>query len=74
MRILKTAQQSGQIPIDEVALYGAQIHVVVPSAETYQEAIRARLTSAGFQVRSSDWIAPTLEDVFISSVNRQGKE
>jgi drug efflux transport system ATP-binding protein len=69
MRILKAAQQTGQVPLDEVALYGAQIHAVVPSAERYKEVIRALLTAQGVQVRSIDWIAPTLEDVFISSVN-----
>ncbi len=71
MRILKAAQQSGQIPIDEVALYGAQIHAVVPNADQYRDVIRARLTAEGVRVRSIDWIAPTLEDVFISSVGRQ---
>jgi ABC-2 type transport system ATP-binding protein len=71
MRILKAAQQSGQISLDEVALYGAQIHAVVPSAEKYKEVIRALLTAEGVQVRSIEWIAPTLEDVFISSVGPQ---
>jgi ABC-2 type transport system ATP-binding protein len=69
MRVLKTAQQSGRLPLDEVALYGAQIHVVTPSAKTYKEAIRELLAGEGFEVRSIEWIAPTLEDVFISSVN-----
>lgn len=68
MRILKNAQQSGQIPLDQVALYGAQLHAVVPSADTYKEAIRTLLVREGIQVRAIDWIAPTLEDVFISSV------
>jgi ABC-2 type transport system ATP-binding protein len=69
MRVLKAAQQSQRLPLDEVALYGAQIHVVTPSAKTYQEAIRELLAAEGFEVRSIEWIAPTLEDVFISSVN-----
>jgi drug efflux transport system ATP-binding protein len=68
MRILKAAQQNGQVPLDEVALYGAQIHAVVPSADKYGQVIRALLLARGVQVRSMDWIAPTLEDVFISSV------
>jgi len=69
MRALKAAQQSGRLPLDEVALYGAQIHTVTPSAKEYKEAIREMLTAEGFEVRSIEWIAPTLEDVFISSVN-----
>ena len=69
MRVLKAAQQSGRLPLDEVALYGAQIHVVTPSAKTYKDAIRELLAAEGFVVRSIEWIAPTLEDVFISAVN-----
>jgi ABC-2 type transport system ATP-binding protein len=69
MRILKTAQQSGQLPLDEVALYGAQVHAVVPNAKQYMDAIRDLLVAGGIEVRSIEWIAPTLEDVFISSVN-----
>ena len=71
MRILKAAQQRGQVPLHEVALYGAQIHAVVPSAAEYRQTIQALLVGSGIGVRSIDWIAPTLEDVFISSVGRQ---
>ncbi len=69
MRLLKAAQQGGQLPLDEVALYGAQLHVVVPSADTYKATIRALLNTAGVEVRSLEAIAPTLEEVFISAIN-----
>ncbi len=68
MRVLKAAQQKGEIPLDEVALYGAQIHAVVPNAQLYKEAIRGLLNAEHIQVTSLEWIAPTLEDVFISAV------
>jgi ABC-2 type transport system ATP-binding protein len=68
MRVLKAAQGRGQIPLDEVALYGAQIHAIVPNAQEYKEAVRAALSAGGVEVRSIEWIAPSLEDVFISSV------
>jgi ABC-2 type transport system ATP-binding protein len=71
MRALKVIQQSGQVPLDEVALYGAQIHAIVPSAQQHKEMLRALLSAAGVEVRSIEWIAPTLEDVFISSVRRK---
>ncbi len=74
MRVLKATQASGRLPLDEVALYGAQIHVVTPDAKQHQEAIWELLKTSGFEVRSIEWIAPTLEDVFISSVNAQGRE
>jgi len=69
LRLLKSAQQHGQIPLDEVALYGAQIHAVVPNAQTYKEEVHRLLTAEHIHVRSLEWIAPTLEDVFISSVS-----
>jgi TusA-related sulfurtransferase len=70
MLILKTVQQQGQIPLLEVALYGAQIHVVLPDVREYKEAIRNILLQKNIQVNSLEWIAPTLEDVFISSVTK----
>jgi ABC-2 type transport system ATP-binding protein len=68
MQVLKAAQASGRLPFDEVALYGAQIHVVVPDAGKYLEPVRALLESERVEVHSVAWIAPTLEDVFISAV------
>jgi ABC-2 type transport system ATP-binding protein len=68
MRILKTIQKQGQIPILEVALYGAQIHVVLADIKEYKESIQSILLQNNIQVNSLEWIAPTLEDVFISSV------
>jgi ABC-2 type transport system ATP-binding protein len=68
VRVLKMIQQQGQIPLLEVALYGAQIHVVLPDAQEYKESIRDILLRKNIQVNSLEWISPTLEDVFISSV------
>jgi len=73
MRVLKAAQASGRLPCDEVALYGAQIHVVVPDAEGSKQPVRALLESEGIEVNAVEWIAPTLEDVFISSVKPRGE-
>jgi ABC-2 type transport system ATP-binding protein len=67
-RILKAVQQQGQIPLLEVALYGAQIHVVLPDAQEHKETIRNILAQKNIRVYSLERIAPTLEDVFISSV------
>jgi ABC-2 type transport system ATP-binding protein len=68
MRTLKAAQTAGTLPLDEVALYGAQIHAVVPNAQEYKKAVRRLLDTAGVPVTAIEWIAPTLEDVFISAV------
>jgi ABC-2 type transport system ATP-binding protein len=53
---------------DEVALYGDMIHVVAPDVETHCSDIQAALSGAGIDVRAMNVIAPSLEDVFISSV------
>src|SRR5512142_958372 len=68
MRALKEAQEKHSIDIEEAALYGAQIHVVVPSAQEYEAALGRLLESQRVEVSGIEWIAPTLEDVFISSV------
>ncbi len=56
---------------DEVALYGAQIHVVTTenkNADTEKSVIEKTLTDAKIAFRSIDRIVPSLEDVFIASV------
>jgi ABC-2 type transport system ATP-binding protein len=69
MRRLKAAQVSSRLPSGEVALYGAQIHIVVPDAEAFKRPIRELLEEEGVQVNAVEWIEPTLEDVFISAVS-----
>ncbi|HEX9028017.1 MAG TPA: ABC transporter ATP-binding protein, partial [Anaerolineales bacterium] len=65
---LKTAQTSGNLPIEEVALYGSQVHIVLPEAGSNFEKVRAYLEKEGLPLRRMEHIAPTLEDVFISAV------
>jgi ABC-2 type transport system ATP-binding protein len=72
MHVLQRAAQEGRMPFDEIALYGAQIHAVVPDAEAYRQPVRELLLEEGIDVRSVEWIAPTLEDVFISAVRSRG--
>ena len=72
LRVLKEAQTRGQAPFEEVVLYGVQIHVVVPSADEFRLPIRRMLEAEGVPVTRIDWIVPTLEDVFISTVRASG--
>jgi ABC-2 type transport system ATP-binding protein len=53
---------------DEVALYGALIHVVAEGIERQKPLIAQALTEAGVEVRSMEIVPPSLEDVFISNV------
>jgi ABC-2 type transport system ATP-binding protein len=57
---------------DEVSLYGALLHVVAEGVRDHQQRIEAALREAGVGIRGMDVIAPSLEDVFISSVREQG--
>jgi ABC-2 type transport system ATP-binding protein len=56
---------------EEVALYGALIHVVTQDPEAHRESIKQALGDRGVQVTAIDRIAPSLEDVFIASARRQ---
>jgi len=73
MRILKEAQRSKSMPFEEVALYGAQIHVVVPNAEKYRVPVKRLLEKEKIKVIGVEKIVPTLEDVFISTINASQK-
>nr|HID12727.1 ABC transporter ATP-binding protein [Anaerolineae bacterium] len=53
---------------DEVALYGALIHVVAEGVAEHKPRIAQALAEVGVQVRAMDIIAPSLEDVFIANV------
>ena len=64
----------GMETFEEVALYGALVHAVAPDVGALEPKIAARLESAGVHVRTMDVIAPSLEDVFISSVRVPGAE
>jgi ABC-2 type transport system ATP-binding protein len=71
VRVLHQAQQAKVLDVDEAALYGAQVHVVVPHAERARPQVIRLLEGEGIRVRGVDWIAPSLEDVFISSVRER---
>ncbi len=51
----------------EVALYGAQFHVVAEDVVAHKPAIKKVLAEEGLAVRSMALISPSLEDVFIAS-------
>jgi ABC-2 type transport system ATP-binding protein len=56
---------------DEVALYGALIHVIAEDGEGHKPMILKTLTDEGIKVESVDLIAPSLEDVFVSSLKEK---
>lgn len=56
---------------EEVALYGALIHVVTQNPDAHHPLIEQALRDKSVHVRAIDRIAPSLEDVFIASARRQ---
>jgi ABC-2 type transport system ATP-binding protein len=56
---------------EEVALYGALIHVVAEDVESFKPKIRQLLQAENIAIRSLEKILPSLEDVFIASA-REG--
>jgi ABC-2 type transport system ATP-binding protein len=59
---------------EEVALYGALIHVITEDPEVHEPLIEQTLHDAGVHITSVDRIAPSLEDVFIASVRRRERD
>jgi ABC-2 type transport system ATP-binding protein len=55
---------------EEVALYGALIHVVSDDPDAHQAVIAQTLAEAGVRMSAIDQIAPSLEDVFIASARQ----
>jgi len=58
---------------DEVSLYGALIHAVAADVERHLPRVREALNEAGVNLQSIDIIAPSLEDVFIANIRRNGE-
>lgn len=58
---------------DEVALYGALIHVVTNNAAKHIPLIKQTLAEHDIDITSIERIAPSLEDVFISSAREAEK-
>jgi ABC-2 type transport system ATP-binding protein len=68
VQVLRAAQASGSVPIEEVELYGSLVHVVASNMKRHQRAIQRELRLAGIQTTQADIIEPSLEDVFISAM------
>ena len=70
VKVLRAAQESGSLPIEEVELYGSLVHVVAPDMKKHQRVIERELRRAGIRTTQADIIEPSLEDVFISAMKK----
>ncbi len=68
MRLLKAAREQGRLDVDDIALYGAQIHIVAGDVGRLMESIAHLLQAGGVLPGQMDMIAPSLEDVFLSCI------
>jgi ABC-2 type transport system ATP-binding protein len=66
VKILRQAIDAGRIPLEEVSLYGALVHVVAPEIEKHMPRIAAELKQAQIESGEMAIIEPSLEDVFVA--------
>ncbi|NTU64724.1 MAG: ABC transporter ATP-binding protein [Chloroflexi bacterium] len=68
MRLLKQAKATGSLTADDMALYGAQIHIVTQDLTQAQREIVELLNAGGVKFDPPEVIQPSLEDVFLSAI------
>jgi len=68
VKLLRTAKESGAMPIVEVELYGSLVHIVAPDMKKHQSDIKKLLKENNISVGHMSIIEPSLEDVFISAM------
>jgi ABC-2 type transport system ATP-binding protein len=68
VRVLRSAAQSGAIPLDEVELYGSLVRLVAPDIKQFEGSIASALRQAGIKPGSAALVEPSLEDVFIAAM------
>jgi ABC-2 type transport system ATP-binding protein len=62
----------GAAGVIEAAMFGRAVHVVVDDAERARTAIPAALAARGRPITSLEPVTPSLEDVFVALVRREG--
>jgi len=71
--LLRKLSAQQEVPFEEIALYGAAVHVVAENIASYREQMNRALQEGGAGPETLEIIAPSLEDVFISSVREPGE-
>jgi ABC-2 type transport system ATP-binding protein len=66
VKVLRDAQTSGRLPVEEIELYGSLVHVVAPHVRKLEGAIGSILRHSGVKPGQMAVIEPSLEDVFIA--------
>jgi len=63
---------AGADAVIEAAMFGRRLHVAAEDEKRARASITRRLDAAGLSLESIERIQPTLEDVFVSMVRREG--
>jgi ABC-2 type transport system ATP-binding protein len=74
VRVLRERQESGDLPLSQVELFGSVVRLVTPDAETQRRPIQKALERAGVTPGEMSAIEPSLEDVFIASMRHDQAE
>ena len=74
MAALSEAKRDGRLLVEEVAMYGAQLHVIAPDVMAHSQTIRDILAGQSIESGDMEVIMPSLEDVFISSTRHDDNE
>lgn len=64
----------GRPGIEDVAVFGAGLHVKVDSQTAGEAAVRQALNDAGISIRTLEPIPPSMEDVFVTLLEFQDKK
>jgi ABC-2 type transport system ATP-binding protein len=60
--------------VEKTSLFGTAVHAVVRGRDLTPEALRTAAVAAGLPVSSAVTVVPSLEDVFLDVVDRDGKD
>jgi ABC-2 type transport system ATP-binding protein len=63
---------AGVPDVDDVALFGRSVHVVLADGPAAEQAVRDALQRAGRPLHGMRRVRPSLEDVFVAQVRREG--
>jgi ABC-2 type transport system ATP-binding protein len=70
VKILRRAQKTEDLPLEEVELYGSLVHVVAGDIARYKDSIAALLHQYDINPGEMTIIDPSLEDVFIACMKK----
>lgn len=72
IEVLNQLKEAGEIYVDGIELYGAQVHVYSRNSKKLEGLISSKLKRQGVGIKHISLVKPLLEDVFIANVRQEG--